>query len=52
MNGFVVKSLHTCLIHSLDEFLEVTTLAQNKNLLNFNSIIMKLSKDYSSTIDK
>lgn len=46
MNGFVVKSLHTCIIQSLDEFLAVITLTQNKNLLNFNSIIMKLSRDY------
>lgn len=46
MNGFVVKSLRTSIIQPLDEFLAVTTLAQNKNLLNFNSIIMKLSRDY------
>lgn len=46
MNGFVVKSLRTSIIQFLDEFLAVTTLAQNKNLMNFNFIIMKLSRDY------
>lgn len=46
MNVFMVKSLCTCIIHCLDEFLAVTMLAQKENLLNFNSIIMKLSRDY------